>query len=351
MGATGRQGGAVLRELSNQLSAPPPQGQKKPKVLALTRKASAAKAQALLTQSPPLDLDLELVEGDTQRPGEIFAAHPDIDAVFCCTVPPDELAQTISLIDLIAGRGPNGAAGTAQPLKVRRFVFSSVERGGDERSWTNRTDVPHFTSKHDIEQHLRSAWEEATAAAAAAAEKNGEQPPPVFQYTVIRPVAFYDNLNPTTPFGSLFASLLATMPADTPLQMVSVRDVGAFAARALLCEDDAAFEAEFAGRATGLAGDELTHAQLRATFARVAAAAGLPPSQQQLPQSWWPVGRGARWAIALVGKMFDWFEREGYGVDLAELRRREPGLQDFETWLRESSKFPFSREVAGANKE
>ena len=55
--------------------------------------------------------------------------------------------------------------------------------------------------------------------------------------------------------------------------------------------------------------------------------------------------------IALVGKMFDWFEREGYGVDLAELRRREPGLQDFDTWLRESSKFPFSREVAGANKE
>lgn len=334
IGATGRQGSAVLRELSNQLSSIPA-GQPKPKVLALTRKASSAKAKALLSQSPPLDLDLELIEGDTRRPGKIFAAQPDIDAVFSCTVPSNEQAQAIPLIDLIAGRGPG-----SRPA-VRRFVFSSVERGGDERSWTNRTDVPHFTSKHDIELHLRSAWTEAASAAAVAdADTDAKATQPPFDYTIVRPVAFFDNFNPTTPWGAWFASLLATMPADTALQMVSVRDVGAFAARALLC-DDAAFAADFAGRATGLAGDELTLVRLREVFADVSGGS-------LLPQTWWPVGRATRWAIGDVSKMLDWFESEGYGVDITALRIREPGMQDFGTWLRESSKFPFSRELEDA---
>ena len=38
---------------------------------------------------------------------------------------------------------------------VQHFVYASVERGGDERSWENPTDVPHFISKHRIEHYLR----------------------------------------------------------------------------------------------------------------------------------------------------------------------------------------------------
>jgi hypothetical protein len=32
--------------------------------------------------------------------------------------------------------------------QVPHVVYSSVDRGGDERSWTRSTKVPHFTSKH-----------------------------------------------------------------------------------------------------------------------------------------------------------------------------------------------------------
>ncbi|KAI0479115.1 hypothetical protein GGR56DRAFT_633534 [Xylariaceae sp. FL0804] len=44
-------------------------------------------------------------------------------------------------------------------------------------------------------------------------------------YTILRPTAFMDNLNPTSPFGAAFASMWYTMPADKKLQLVSVRDI------------------------------------------------------------------------------------------------------------------------------
>ena len=37
--------------------------------------------------------------------------------------------------------------------------------------------------------------------------------------------------------------------------------------------------------------------------------------------------------------MFNWFEKEGYGADIQALRKTEPSLQDFGTWLRDSSAF------------
>lgn len=64
---------------------------------------------------------------------------------------------------------------------VKRFVYTSVDRGGDERSWQNETDVPHFRSKHRIEWHLREEAE----------KKGGEM-----TWAVLRPVAFMDNIQP-----------------------------------------------------------------------------------------------------------------------------------------------------------
>ncbi|KAI0147785.1 nucleoside-diphosphate-sugar epimerase family protein [Xylariaceae sp. FL1272] len=316
VGATGQQGGALLSELahlSNSATAPVPISSLK--ILALTRSASSAKAQEVLT-SFNKTLDIELVEGDTREPAPIFAAHSDISAVFSFTTPPaeDEGAQAIALIDAAAANG------------VKRFVFSSVDRGGDEKSWDNPTDVPHFRSKHEIEHHLRQVCTEH----------------PSMTYTILRPAAFMDNLNPTSFFGAMMAGLMSTMPSSTHLQMVSVRDIGVFAALAVLSplSSDPNIKDQYTNRAIGLAGDDLTLLEARSIYRRVASS--------QLPQAWSVLGYGLRWAVRDVGNMFSFFEREGYGVDIEKLRAEEPRLQNFERWLRESSKFEWKGKISSS---
>ncbi|KAI0451855.1 hypothetical protein F5B21DRAFT_485337 [Xylaria acuta] len=301
VGATGQQGSAVLSELS-QLATASSGSFPNLKILALTRKASSKNAQALVPKYGKM-LNLEVVEGDTKNPEPIFAAHKDIDTVFSYTIPPakEEESQAKPLITASAKHG------------VKHFVFSSVDRGGEQRSWENPTDVPHFITKHNVELHLRKTCE-------------GN---PSMTYTILRPVAFMDNFNPTSGFGSVMAAMWATLPADTKLQLTSVRDIGVFGAKAILHPE------QYAGRAIGLAGDELTLADVRSIFRRVA---GL-----QLPQVWTIVGHGVRRMSKDIGRMFGFFEKTGYGVDIPKLRAEEPRVQDFETWLRESSTFDFSK--------
>ncbi|KAI1281511.1 hypothetical protein F5Y07DRAFT_352943 [Xylaria sp. FL0933] len=296
VGATGQQGSAVLSalsELTTKSGSSP-----KLKVLALTRKASSKNAQALIPEYGKT-LNLELVEGDTKNPEPIFAAHKNIDAVFSYTTMPvtEEEAQAKPLITASAKHG------------VKHFVFSSVERGGDERSWENPTDVPHFVTKHNIELHLRKTCQEN----------------PSMKYTILRPTAFMDNLSPTSGFGPMTAAMWQTLPQDTKLQMVSVHDIGLFGAKALLNPE------KYANRAIGQAGDELTLLDARAIYRKV--------SGSQLPQAWTIVGYAMRGLVTELRKMFGFFEKEGYGVDIAKLRAEEPRLQDFETWLKESSTF------------
>ncbi|KAK8094325.1 hypothetical protein PG997_001010 [Apiospora hydei] len=303
VGATGQQGGAVLTALSKLLSeghnnATTP----RPKILALTRSApDSPKAQALTSKYPVLDLTV--VQGDTKDPEPIFAAHPDIGSVFLYTMPPDEEAQALPLLD-----------------HVHHIVLSSVDRGGDAASWENPTEVAHFKSKHEIEVRLRDFCTQ------KASQK--------VKYTILRPVAFMDNLNPGSLFGPVFASMWSTMPAEKPLQLVSVRDIGLFGAKALLAGADGD-DGKWSNKAIGLAGQELRFEEAREIFRRVSA------GQKEMPQAPWIIGKGVRWVIGEVGTMFRFFEEEGYGVDIDALRMQEPELQDLETWLKESSKFEF----------
>ncbi|KAI0505329.1 hypothetical protein F5B22DRAFT_628193 [Xylaria bambusicola] len=296
VGATGQQGSAVLSELSH--IATTSKSLQNVKILALTRKASSKGAQSLVSNYGK-SLNLEVVEGNTKDPEPIFAAHKDIDAVFSYTTMPvtEEEEQAKPLITASAKHG------------VKHFVYSSVERGGDERSWENPTDVPHFITKHNVELHLRKTCTEN----------------PSMKYTILRPVAFMDNMNPTSGFGPVMAAMWRTLPLDTKLQMVSVRDIGVFAVDALLRPE------KYTNRALGLAGDELTLLDARSIYRKV--------SGTQLPQAWTIVGYGMRWAIKELGRMFNFFDKEGYGVDIQKLRAEEPRLQDFETWLKEDSTF------------
>jgi uncharacterized protein YbjT (DUF2867 family) len=118
----------------------------------------------------------------------------------------------------------------------------------------------------------------------------------------------------------MFASL-----GTKPLQLISVHDIGLFAARAF------ADPSSYNGRAVSLAGDELTYEEAQQVFNKAVG--------YGMPQTWMLVGSLLQFISKEMGTMFAWFRKEGYGADIAALRKEEPQLQDLSTWLKESSDF------------
>ncbi|GKT44339.1 NmrA-like family domain-containing protein [Colletotrichum spaethianum] len=294
LGATGKQGAAVVDALLELPASSPPL-----EILALTRNPDSAKVQSLIDFAKTKGVTVTPVQGDLKdSQTQVFQAHPRIDTAFIVT--------TIGNEDVI-GKAWVDAAIDANAAQI---VLTSVDRGGDDKSWENPTDVPHFLQKHAIEVHLRDRADEL--------KKDGRQ----LRWTILRPTAFLDNTNPGM-FGKMFAAMWSTLPADRSLQLVSVRDIGLFAAKAIGNPE------KWDRRAVSLAGEDVTYAKAREVFKKVVGS--------DMPQTYTIFGQGMLWAIADVGKMFEFFKREGYGADIQALRKEEPRLQDFEAWLKESS--------------
>lgn len=283
-GATGKQGGAVIDALLSSGSSF--------QILALTRNASSRSAQSLASKP-----NVTVVEGDSSSPASVFKAHSPIHAVFSVTIPGKAGAEEGQAKPLIDESVKNG---------VDHFVFTSVDRGGPGRSERNPTNIEHFASKHRIEEYLKEKSE------------NGSK----MAFTILRPVCFMDNLTPDF-IGRSFASMWRGV-ANKPLQLVSVHDIGNFAAKAFL-------NPEYKGKAISLAGDELTIEDGRKIFKETMGHA--------MPESFGFVGIGLKLVMKELGTMFKWFETDGYGADVLALRKEEPALQDFSNWLKESSKF------------
>ena len=273
LGATGRQGGAVARELLRRGH----------RVHALVRDAAKDQARALEQAGAVL------VRGDMDDAASLAAAMDGVHGVFS--------VQTF--------RGPGGVeaeerqaravADAAVRAGVRHFVYSSV--GGADRD----TRVPHFESKHRTEQYLATLD---------------------LPTTVLRPVMFHDILLDIAPRPAGDGLVLAMwLDPHVPVQLIATADIGVFAADAF--EDADAW----LGRTVEIAGDCLTGPQMAAAFE---AACGIPTRYQQLPIE--PL-RNARPDLA---NMFDWFERDGYRADLDELRRTRPGLITLQSWLAEN---------------
>jgi uncharacterized protein YbjT (DUF2867 family) len=273
LGATGKQGGAVARELLRRGRI----------VHALVRDPRTRAALALA------DAGAVLVRGDMDDEASLRAAMTGMHGVFS--------VQSFLITGGVAAEERQGkaVADAAAATGVAHFVYSSV--GGAERS----SGVPHFDSKWNIEQYIQKI----------------ELPA-----TILRPVMFYDNFNDISPRlidGKLVLGLW--LRPEVPLQLIATSDIGAFAADAF---DD---PAGWLGRQVEIAGDELTGPQMAEAFERVC---GMPARYEQLPIARLRAARGD------LAAMFDWFDREGYRADLAELRRVRPDLVDLETWLRAS---------------
>lgn len=283
-GATGKQGGAVVRSLVSinrttiQFA-----------ILALTRNSLSRSAQSLASQP-----NVTLIEGDLN----------DIPAIF------DKLSRPLHGIFSVQTAGSSKIeeeqgkrlVDAAVKVNVKHFIYSSVDRGGPKHSDENATPISHFITKFNIEKHLQ-----ATAGA--------------MKYTIIRPVGFMDNFT-SDFFGAAMSSMLRLNGEQSRFQLVSTRDIGNVTGLAFAKEE------EFIGRCISLAGDELSWAELNEVFQKVT---GMPA-----PTTYWIVGVTLRWMLRV---QMNWFRDFGFDADIEECKRLLPGLLGFEQWLIEESGF------------
>ncbi|PWW67125.1 NmrA family NAD(P)-binding protein [Actinokineospora spheciospongiae] len=223
LGATGGQGGAVLRALRD---AGRP-------VRALVRDPAAPAAARLAAAG------VELAVGGFTDRAALAAAMSGAAAAFALTTPFESGVDA----EVAQGRAILGAATDAG---LPHLVFASVAGA------TAGTGVPHFESKAAVERELAA----------------GDVP-----HTVVAPTYFFDNA--LGGAAQLRAGVLALpLPADHPLQQLDRDDLGRFVAEVL------AAPGEYAGARVELAGDAPTPAQMAHDLG---AALGRPVRHEHVP--------------------------------------------------------------------
>ena len=210
-GATGRQGGSVVRHLAADGW----------RLAALVRNPDSLAARSLAERG------VELRQGDLNDPASLDRALAGASGVYSVQSWADGIEAEI--------RQGTNLAEAASRAAVEHFVYSSV--GGAERA----TGVPHFESKWRIEERIRDLD---------------------LPYTVWRPVYFMENL--LGQRDAIRAGHLAPPIApDVPLQFIAVEDIGAFVAMSFRSPG------VWLGKCTEIATDELTFTQIAAALSNV----------------------------------------------------------------------------------
>jgi len=221
-GATGRQGGAVLKHLRER-GFP---------VRAVTRDPDRPEARRLASPGT------EVVRGDLSDTASLSRALDGASGVYSVQDSKPggetEIQQGLNLVNI------------ANRLRIDHLVYSSVA------SADRNTRIPHFESKFRLEEHIRNSG---------------------LHYSIFRPVFFMENL---LGMKSAIEQGTFSMPLDpqTRLQVIAVDDIGAFVAMA--------FEhpGSWGNQVTELAGDELSMQEIADSFGRIS---GHPVRYSQIP--------------------------------------------------------------------
>ncbi|SNT34398.1 NmrA/HSCARG family protein [Actinacidiphila glaucinigra] len=265
MGATGQQGGATARHLLADGWH----------VKALVRDPAAPAARELGR------LGAELVCGDMDDLASLEAAALGAYGVY--SVQPAFIAPGFAENELQRGLNVAEAAAYAN---VEHLVYSSVAAAD------SNSGVPHWEAKWRIEQHIRSLDIPAT---------------------VLRPVMFMEvHADPLYGLTGARAAIRG-IPVHGTVQLIAVRDIGAFAALAF------DYPEYYVGKAIEIAGDELTVEELLAAASRAVGRSLAPPGDSKEP--------GGRAATGHEGSL------NGWRADIAALREQHPTLMNFDTWL------------------
>jgi uncharacterized protein YbjT (DUF2867 family) len=258
-GATGRQGGAVARNLLKNGY----------RVVIMTRRPQDEKAGVLKS------LGAEVVQGDYDTLKSCDLALEGIWGVYAVQNTWEagverEEEQGKSFAELARKKG------------VTHYVYGSV--GSAHR----KTGIPHFDNKWRIEQTVR-----------------GLRFP---SYTILRPAFFMDNF--TSPWflpGLLEGKLQVGLKPATKLQMIAADDIGRFG---FLAFDQ---HEKMNGVELDIAGDEHTMPEAAEIIGR---AMGRSIRFVEVPKE------EVRKMSDDYAIMLEWFDRVGYDVDIAALTQK-----------------------------
>jgi uncharacterized protein YbjT (DUF2867 family) len=270
IGATGATGGAVAAALTRAGS----------QVRAPARNPNSPRAQSLSRSGA------DVVAADLADEDSLTRAFTGVAGVFAVTTPFEEGPDA----ELDQGRHIVAAAVKA---RVPHLVFSSVANADQH------TGIPHFESKAAIEKALIGSG---------------------VPYTIVGPSYFYDNL-----LGDIdelrLGRFTLPVPATTPLQQLSRRDLGRFVA-AVLHDPE-----RFIGMRIDVASDAPTPRHmaeaLERTLGRPIELITLDPARIGSPD---------------MRAMFTYLSEHGYSADIVNLRHSCPevGWQGFQNWLDET---------------
>lgn len=252
-GATGKQGGAVARELLGAGH----------RVRAMTRHPEGVAARALAVAGA------EVVQGDFDDAASLRRVLEGAWGTFA-------VQNTWEAGVVKEEEQGIRYAEVAREMGVQHYVYTSVESAHLD------TGIPHFDNKWRVEQRVRElrfpSW------------------------VILRPAFFMDNfLLPNFKDGIKQGKLAVALEPTTPLQMIAVEDIGRFGRLAFDKWD------RLNGRSLNLAGDELTMPEAAAIFTR---ALGRKVEFVQVPI------QEIRSFSEEYAVMLEWFDDTGYSADI-----------------------------------
>ena len=272
-GATGKQGGHLVRELLARGHS----------VRAFTRKPESPAAAALAKRG------VTIVPGDFEDQQSLERAARGADTVFAMATPFEigEKAETREGINIVRA---------ASAVGVSHLVYSSV--AGADRA----TGISHFDSKFEVEKEIRRSG---------------------VPFTIVAPVFFMENfLASYMADGLAQGSISLAVPATRRVQQIAVADIAQFTTLVIERREN------FLGKRIDIASDELT--------LPTAAAAISEASGRHIEYTALPIDTVRQWNEDQA-RMLEWFDRVGYDADVVGLRSLYPEVDwhRFSVWARE----------------
>jgi uncharacterized protein YbjT (DUF2867 family) len=272
VGATGRQGGQVVRHLLDQGW----------QVRALTRKPESKKARELKA------LGADVRKADLEDPASLESAFANAYGLYNMQAP------VSGKIEVEIRQGKN-AAEAAKKTGLRHLVYGSAGPGH------TKTGIEQWDAKIEVAQAMKALG---------------------LPLTILRPMAFMELMTDPTyyPQSSTWYIWPKLMGTDVKIPWLSVQDLGAIAAKAFANPD------EYIGRDLALAADIQSLGEVREIYKEVK---GKYPPRFAMPMFLFEkfVGKD-------VPNMWRWLKTNLVSLDTRQTYEVHPEAMTVRTWLR-----------------
>ena len=276
VGATGRQGGQVVRHLLNQGW----------RVRGLTRKPESKKAAELKA------LGAEVVRADLDDGASLEAAFADAYGLYTIQIP------VSGKIEVEINQGRN-VAQAAKKTGIRHIVYGSAGLGGNRK-----TGIEQWDAKEEITQIMYGLG---------------------LPLTRLRPLAFMELMTDPSyyPSSSTWYVWPRLSGINRPIGWISVQDVGAIAAKAFADPD------EFIGKDLPLAADVKSLSECREIYKEVT---GKYPSRFPMPLFLFEkfVGKD-------LANMWRWLRTNHFDLSTDPTQEVHPEAMSVRAWLQRTA--------------